>query len=173
MGEGKPKPLTKFDFAPSVLGYTKIANIAVMTQEAARFSTPSLEAMVRDGLAAAIIARMDIDFVDPDKAAVANVSPASITNGITAVPAGGTTAEDFRFDMAALFAAFLADNQDPSTATLIMPSSVAMGLSMMTNALGQPEFPGMSMDGGSYMGVPVVRRSTWRRWARRAGSSSW
>lgn len=156
VGEGKPKPLTKFDFAPMTLGYTKLANIAVVTQEAARFSTPSLEGLVRDGLAKAIIARMDIDFVDPDKAAVVGVSPASITNGVAAIPAGGTTAEDFRADMAALFAAFLADNQDPTTATLIMPSSIAMGLSMMTNALGQPEFPGMAMEGGSYMGVPVV-----------------
>lgn len=156
VGEGKPKPLTKFDFAPITLGYTKVANIAVITQEAARFSTPSLEQMVRDGLAAAIIARMDIDFVDPDKAVSAGVSPASITNGITAIPASGTTAAAFRADMADLFAAFVADNMDPSTAVLIMPTGTALALSMMVNALGQPEFPGMSMSGGTYNGLPVV-----------------
>jgi HK97 family phage major capsid protein len=157
VGEGKPKPLTKFDFAPTILGYTKIANIAVITQEAARFSTPSLEEMVRDALAKAIIERMDIDFVDPDKAAVANVSPASITNGIVGIPSTGTTAAAFRADMATLFAAFMAGNLDPAKAVLLMPSSLAMSLGMLTNALtGQPEFPGMALEGGTYSGVPVV-----------------
>ena len=37
-----------------------------------------------------------------------------------------------------------------------MPSSVALALSMMTNALGQLEFPGISMTGGFFAGLPVI-----------------
>ena len=48
---------------------------------------------------AAVIERADIDFVDPAKAAVANVSPASITNGIAGIPSSGNTAEDIRADI--------------------------------------------------------------------------
>lgn len=153
--EGKPKPLTKFDFEPTSLLPAKVANIAVMTQEAARFSSPSLEMLVRDGLAAAIIERMDIDFVDPNKAAGAS-SPASITNGITPISSSGTEASAVRTDLQALFAAFISDNLNPATATLIMPTATAMALSLMQNALGQAQFPGITMQGGTLMGIPVV-----------------
>lgn len=155
VGEGKPKPLTKFDFEPSTLLFTKLANIAVITQEAARFSSPSLEMLVRDSLAAAIIERMDIDFVDPNKAS-SDASPASITNGITPIGSSGTDPSAVRTDFQALFAAFIADNLNPMTATLIMPAATAMALSLMQNALGQPQFPGITMNGGTFMGLPVV-----------------
>jgi hypothetical protein len=59
--------------------FTKVAAISVVTEELLRFSSPSADRLVRDGLAGAVIARLDIDFIDPGKAAVANVSPASIT----------------------------------------------------------------------------------------------
>jgi HK97 family phage major capsid protein len=128
----------------------------VISEELARFSSPSAETMVRDTLAAAIIERMDIDFVDPNKAAVSGVSPASITNGVTPIPSSGTEASAVRTDMAALFSAFIADNMNPATATLIMPSVTAMVLSLMQNALGQAQFPGITMAGGTLMGIPVV-----------------
>src|SRR4029077_8728361 len=89
VGEGAPKPLTKFDFTTINIRWSKLAAISVLTEELVRFSNPNAETLVRDQLAAAIIARMDIDFVDPAKAAVANVSPASITNGVTPIPSTG------------------------------------------------------------------------------------
>ena len=82
VGEGKAKPLTKFDFERKLLEPLKVANIAVCTEEVLRDSSPSAEMIVRDQLAAALRERMDIDFIDPAKAAVAGVSPASITNGV-------------------------------------------------------------------------------------------
>lgn len=62
-----------------------MAAIAVLTDELIRFSNPAADALVRNALAEAVIARLDTDFISPSKAEVANVSPASITNGITAV----------------------------------------------------------------------------------------
>jgi HK97 family phage major capsid protein len=156
VGQGKPKPVTKFDFSSTTLTWAKIAAISVISEELARFSTPSAERLVRDGLAAAVIERLDIDFIDPAKNAVTNVSPASITNGIAPMSTSGTDAAAVRADFQALFNQFILDNQDPTSAVLIMPSTVALALSMMVNSLGQPEFPGLTMNGGTFMGIPVI-----------------
>lgn len=156
VGEGKPKPLTKFGFSTTTLGFAKVANIAVLTEEEVRFSSPSAEAKVRDALAGALIERLDIDFVDPTKAAVANVSPASITNGVAAIAPTGTTAAYFRADFKSLMAPFIAANVTPSSAVLIMSSTMALSLSLMMNTLGQAEFPDISMTGGKILGIPVI-----------------
>lgn len=156
VGEGAPKPLTAFDFNDTELRWNKIATIAVLTNELIRFSDPSAERLVRDGLAAAVIERADIDFVDPAKAAVANVSPASITNGIAGIPSSGNTAEDIRADIAALWAPFIAARNAPRNAVYLMDSTTALALSMMQNPLGQSEFPGLTLNGGTFMGVPVI-----------------
>lgn len=156
VGEGAPKPLTAFDFTATELRWSKVAAISVLTNDLIRFSDPSAERLVRDGLAGAVIERIDLDFVDPDKAAVLNVSPASITNGLTPIPSSGTDADAIRADIKALWAPFIAANNAPRTAVYIMDSTTALALSMMTNPLGQAEFPGITMNGGTFMGVPVV-----------------
>jgi HK97 family phage prohead protease len=81
VGEGDAKPLTRFAYERNILDIFKVANIAVVTEELLRRSNPAAEALLRDNLAAAIAARLDIDFINPAKAAVAGISPASITNG--------------------------------------------------------------------------------------------
>jgi HK97 family phage major capsid protein len=170
VGEGAPKPLTKFDFNATELRWAKVANIAVLTEETIRFSNPSAERLVRDALAAALIARMDIDFVDPGKAAVTNVSPASITNGVAPIAASGTDADSIRRDIRALWAPFIAANNPPTTAVYIMSATVALALSMMQNALGQAEFPGLSMMGGTLNGIPVIVSEYMDNTAGSAGS---
>jgi len=121
-----------------------------------RFSTPSAEVALRDDLAAAVIARMDIDFVDPDKAAVANVSPASITNGVAGTAPTGTAALNVRHDLAVLLGKFAASLQSVSGLALIMSDTMASNISMMVNALGQDEFPDLRPDGGSIKNIPVI-----------------
>lgn len=156
VGQGAPKPVTKFDFETTKLGWAKVANIAVLTEELVRFSSPAAEGLVRDALAAALVARLDIDFIDPAKALVADVSPASITNGIAALPPSGTDAAAVRTDIQTLISTFLAANMNPQSAVFIMPNTVALAISLMTNALGQPEFPGLGMNGGTLKGIPVI-----------------
>lgn len=156
VGQGMPKPVSKFDFSNVYLGFAKVANIAVLTEELMRFSNPSAEALVRDALAEALIARIDTDFVDPDKAISANVSPASITNGVAAIHSSGTDADAVRHDIAALWAPFITSNISPTTAVYIMTPTVALALSLMRNSLGQPEFPGITINGGTLDGIPVI-----------------
>lgn len=157
VGEGQAKPLTKFDFSRTTLEPLKVANIAVATMEVVRDSSPSADVIIRDQLAAALRERLDIDFIDPAKAASAGVSPASILNGVSGIPATGTgTADDVRADIKALFEAFIAANNAPTAGVWIMPSTTALALSLMQNPLGQSEFPGITMNGGTLFGLPVI-----------------
>ncbi|GAB3282569.1 phage major capsid protein [Larkinella harenae] len=156
VGEGKGKPVTSFDFARTTLEPTKVANIAVVTEELLRDSSPSADILIRDSLVAALRERLDIDFINPAKAAVAGVSPASITNGVTAIPSTGTTADDIRCDIAALMASYIAANNTPTTGVLIMNSTTALALSLLRNPLGQKEFGGITMMGGDLDGIPVI-----------------
>jgi len=156
VGEGKPKPLTAFDFSRTTLEPLKVANIAVVTQEVLRDSSPSAEMIVRDSLAAALRERLDTDFIDPTKAVASGVSPASITNGVSAVPSSGNTADDVREDIRQLFNTFIAANNAPTSGVWIMAATTALALSLMQNPLGQSEFPGISMNGGTLFGLPVI-----------------
>ncbi len=157
VGQGAPKPLTKFGYSDVYLSYAKVANIAVLTEELVRFSNPSAEMLVRQSLADALIERLDIDFVDPTKALVANVSPASITNGVSAILASGTgDADDIRTDVKAAMGNFIAANITPTDGVWIMSATTALALSLMRNALGQKEFPEITMLGGKFEGLPVI-----------------
>lgn len=157
VGEGKAKPLTSFDFSRTTLEPLKVANIAVLTDEVIRSSSPSAEAIVRDELAKALRQRLDIDFINPNKAASAGVSPASVTNGAATVAAPGTgDADDVRLGVRALMQKFIDADNPPTSGVWIMSTSSALALSMMVNALGQSEFNGLGMNGGTFFGLPVI-----------------
>lgn len=157
VGEAKPKPLTKFDFSGTTLEPLKVANIAVASIESVRDSSPSADMIIRDQLAAALRERLDIDFIDPSKAASSGVSPASILNGSSNTAASsGNDADAVRADIRTLFGMFISANNAPTSGVWTMPATVALALSLMQNPLGQAEFPGIGMTGGSLFGLPVI-----------------
>jgi hypothetical protein len=112
--------------------------------------------LVRDSLAADIVERIDTDFVDPAVAASANVSPASITNGLTPLATAGTSADNARTDIQNLLESFILQNINPANVVIIMPNTLALALSLLRNSLGQPEFTGLTMNGGRLEGLPVI-----------------
>lgn len=156
VGEGQAKPLTKFDFSRTTLEPMKVANIAVASMEVIRDSSPAADVIIRDQIAAAIRERLDIDFIDPAKALVSSVSPASILNGASNTSSSGSDAEAVRTDIKTLFGTFIAANNAPTSGVWIMPATTALALSLMQNPLGQAEFPGLSMSGGRLFGLPVI-----------------
>lgn len=159
VGQGKPKPVTKFDFNATTIPFTKIAAISVITQELARFSDPSAEALVRDSLADAVIARVDNDLFDPDLAAVSNVSPAGLLNGVNPVAVAGNTIDyndpqSVRCAIALLWAPWDSTFLGTRPAYYTTPA-VARMLAFSRDALGNQAFPGMTPQGGTLDGVPV------------------
>lgn len=156
VGQGKPVPVSKLNTTEVTLGIAKAAGLVVLTKELVRSSEPSAELIVRNDLIKTISQFMDVQFLDPSVAAVTNVSPASITNAVTATTPTGTALANLRTDVQTLFRAFIAQNDDPLSAVWIMDPSMALTISLMQNALGQPEFPQISMSGGTFFGLPVV-----------------
>lgn len=155
VGQGKSKPVTKFDFNATTIPFTKVAAIAVITQELARFSDPSAERLVRDSLADCVIARVDSDLFDPDVAAVANVSPAGLLYGVSPVagPSSGTAAA-IRAALMRLWAPWDTSFIGARPAYYTTPG-IARYLATLRDDNGQQSFPGMTMTGGMLDGVPV------------------
>ncbi len=156
VGEGAPKPVTKPTYGSATLRFEKAAGIIVITQELARFGNPSAEMLVRDEMLKGLANFFDTVFISAT-AAVSNVSPAGILNGkSTTGAASGTTAARFRYDANLMIQAMVTNNQNLATAYILMGAGIAMSLSSMINSLGQPEFPTISAQGGTYLGIPIV-----------------
>jgi HK97 family phage major capsid protein len=162
VGEGMPKPLTAFNVDKTTLSPLKCANIVVLTEELLRRESYSAETLVRDEMQNALVSLIDTAFIDPANAGTANVKPASIANGAPHSVATGTgDADDVRSDLRSLINEFISANSQSGPIVLIMRATDALGAGMMVNALGQPEFPNISMGGGSlFPGLSVVTSQT-------------
>lgn len=156
VAQGNKKPVSALAFDTVTMLFTKIAGIVVATKELMKFSNPSAEAVIRDDMVRGIAKYIDEQFTDPTVAAVSGTNPASITNGVTAVSASGTTAAAFRTDFANMIDNFIANNLPVEQVVLLMPANVALNLSLLTNALGGREFPDVGMMGGSILGMPII-----------------
>jgi hypothetical protein len=99
---------------------------------------------------------LDVQFNDPAVAAVANVNPASVTNGATSAAASGVTGAAAKADLSARVATFTAAGIPLEGSVWLMNDSNAFGLGLSMNALGQPLFPGVGVGGGSIFGIPII-----------------
>lgn len=160
VGETAPKPVSALGFQDITLRFNKLAGIVVISDELARLSTPSAEAIIQNDLTAQIAQFMDDSFINPAYAAVTDVRPASVTNGVTPIPATGTDIDALRADVRSAYSTFIAANLSTASAVWIMTSTQAMSIGMMQNPLGQTEFPGISALGGTFLGLPVIVSET-------------
>ena len=141
VGEGLPKPVSAMAFGETTLTWAKAAGIVVITQELARFSAPGAEDIITSDLRDSMQQFLDEEFVDPAVAAVANVHPASITNGVT--PIGLNAAASVATWTTAITAAFTA----MATAGIrpthwITTPSVALSLGTLRTSQDVFAFPG-------------------------------
>jgi HK97 family phage major capsid protein/HK97 family phage prohead protease len=156
VGQGAAKPLTNMAFSSVTLGMAKAAGIIVLTEELVRSSAPSAQEAVRDELIKGITAFLDDQFVDTAVTAVANVSPASITNGVTGSAASGTTGAAAAADFGTLVGGFATNNYSLANVVILMSETVAFNLGLMRNSDGSKLFPNISVAGGNIEGIPVV-----------------
>jgi HK97 family phage major capsid protein/HK97 family phage prohead protease len=156
VGQNKPKPVTKADYATVTVPFANAAGIIVLSEELVMLYTPSAENLVREEMIAGMSTFLDQQFNDPAVTAVANVNPAAITVGASTAAASGVTAAAAKTDIAASIAVFTAANVPLADSVWLMNDSNAFGLSISLNALGQPLFPGMTAQGGTLFGMPVV-----------------
>jgi HK97 family phage major capsid protein len=159
VGEAAPKPVGEMKFGQVTLEVNKVAGIVVLSEELVRLSSPSAEETVRTDLVNQVTQFLDIEFIDPANAAVAGVSPASILNGVTGIPSAGPSAQDARTDLGALIGAFIGSNLGLSDSVFITTETIALQLGMLQNPLGQPEFAGVGLSGGTLLQRPVIASS--------------
>lgn len=157
VGEGKAKPLTRMTAGRTELSPLKIATIAVQTMELIRDSSPSSDVLIRNSLAKAIAKREDLTFIDPTVAPTAGVRPGSILNGVAATAnSSATGADGVREDVQAIIQNFVTANNPLQSGVWVMGATYALRLMMMLNPLGQREFPGITMQGGTFFELPVI-----------------
>jgi HK97 family phage major capsid protein/HK97 family phage prohead protease len=157
VGEGGRKPLTKLSLDTITFRFFKAAGIVVLTEELVRFSNPSAEALVRQDLANAIIQFLDEQFIAPTVAGSQNVYPASVTYGAAHGAASGTTADYLRADFKTILTSMLGAEIVPDqSCSWVMSPVQAVAISLILNALDQPEFPDLTAEGGRLLGYNVV-----------------
>jgi HK97 family phage major capsid protein len=156
VGEAKPMPLSKEIFDTIALGITKIATIIVISEELARFSTPSAEGVIRNDLAEAIAAYADKQFIDPTVAAVAGVSPASITFAAVKIQSTGTTIASVDTDTSAVIMELVNNKVPPSGSVWIMNPRTALNIGTLRTVNGPLAFPDINVNGGMFKGFPVI-----------------
>lgn len=157
VAEGDAKPLTRPTWSRTELTPLTVAALTASTIQALRFSSPSAELALRDDLTAAVVEAIDTAFITPGNSGTPGAMPASITNGISGTaPSEGGDAEAVRADAREAMSVFVAAKNPLTSGVWIMSGINALGLSTMVNPLGQPEFPGVTVNGGTFFGLPII-----------------
>jgi HK97 family phage major capsid protein len=155
VGEGQPKPVSKLAFDSVTIPWAKVAVIVAITEELARFSSPSAEALVRSDLIDTISAYMDLQFIDPSVAAVPNVSPGAVTNGAQTVPSSGATVADVTNDLAAAMQIMVGANLQMRAPVFVLHPRTRIALSLLRT--NQDLFAFQSeMARGTLLGIPFI-----------------
>lgn len=156
VGEGLPAPVQKLDFDNITLPWAKASSIVVITAELAKMSNPSAEALVRQDIMDGLSQYLDRRLIDPAYPGVANVSPASLTNGVSPTQASGATLAAIDANVRTLFSTFANAELGLQSGVWVMSASLAIRLSMIRTNQDTLAFPGLSMNGGTFYGLPVI-----------------
>ena len=146
VGEAKTKPVTNPTFGSVTLTKSKVAGIVMLSEELVRFSNPKADGLVLDDLLKSTAAFIDGQFFDPAKAESTD-SPASILNGVEAIPSTGETGVAIETDLAAVIKQATDAGLTLEGATWVMSETRAAKLSVLRDALGKKYFEGMNING--------------------------
>jgi HK97 family phage prohead protease len=154
VGQSKAIKVSKGDYLSVSTTPYKAAGLTVVSNELLEDASPSALTLIGDSLKEAVAQAVDTKFLSAD-ALSSGVSPAGILNGVSAITSNGGDAQSIITDIRALFAPFITAKNTSGGFAFIMTPTNALALSLMRNALGQPEFPTMSPQGGTFNGYPV------------------
>lgn len=156
VGEGAPTPVRKLDFDNITLPWAKASTIVVITAELAKLSNPSAEALVRQDLIDGLSQYLDKRLVDPAYPGVSAVSPASLTYGVSPTQSTGATLAALDANVRAVMTTFADAELGLGSGVWVMSASMAIRLSMMRTNQDTKAFPELSVNGGTFYGLPVI-----------------
>jgi HK97 family phage major capsid protein len=154
VGEAGAIPLSSFQFSSQIINRFKLAAITTMSREVADRSTPSIEALVRDGLSEAYGQVLDMALLS-DGGAITNIKPAGLLNGLT--PATGTSGGGEAAVIADIKRAIqsLASARLGQRTVLLINTASRLSLGLIMNPLGQMAFAD-ELAGGRLLGLEVI-----------------
>lgn len=156
VGEGSPTPVGKLATDNITLPWAKASTIVVITTELARLSNPSAEALVRQDMIDGIAQYLDKRLVDPAYPGVTAVSPASLTNAVTAKQSTGATLAALDADVRSIMTTFANAELGLGSGVWVMSAAQAIRLSMMRTNQDFKAFPELTVNGGMFYGLPVI-----------------
>lgn len=148
VGQAKRKPLSKPSLAGATLQGLKVVALIATTQESVQ-ANPQAEQILLTDLRDAVIGAIDEAFLDPANAGIADVMPAAVTYGATAI----TATSDAAADIAALIDAFGGSFE---SAYFVTDGKTATRIAMARDAGGSFAFPDAGPRGGSILGIPLL-----------------
>jgi HK97 family phage major capsid protein len=139
------------------MGLAKVGGLVVLSAELGRSSDPDAVGLIRQDLVDTISAFMDASFIDPSVAASANVSPASVTNGIASpVASTGSTASAIVTDARAAINKLIAAGIPMRNPYWIMRPATALHIGTLQDTAGAIIFPSIGPGGGTWFNIPVI-----------------
>lgn len=154
VGQSKGIPVSAGDFSSASTVAYKAAGLCVVSNEWLRDASGDGLALCGQGLREAVAQAVDSRFLSTT-AVSAGVAPAGILNGLSAIASNGGDSQSIATDIRALFAPFISAKNLSGGLAWVMTPTTAVSLSLMRNALGQPEYPTINGNGGTFMGYPV------------------
>jgi HK97 family phage major capsid protein len=154
--EGLPIMVSELSLDTVALGHAQIGGIVVVTDELTRLSDPAAEQVVQADLVAAVAQFHDHALLDPNAAAVPNVSPASLTYGAPSFASSGSDAASVEADFKLLVGSLNNNDIRFLSPYFIMLPRTALHLATLRTASGDRLFPNLSIRGGDIWGVPVL-----------------
>ena len=158
VGEGLSKPVGRLSFDAITVPWAKMALIMVITQELSRFSNPAAEMLVRDDLVEAMSQFKDQQFIDPSVAALANVRPGAITNGIPAgnsVASTGQTFAAINHDVETLLISMATHEMPLTRPVWIMTPAAKIILMAVRTAYDIYAYPTVAAN-NTFFGYPII-----------------
>lgn len=135
VGEGQPIPVRRLGLISSLLGPKKLAVISTFTHELADYSTPNIEAVIRDAMNTDTALVIDTYLLDA--VAASTIRPAGLRNGVAGLTPSAATnpTEAMIADIKALVAAIIGVNGG-SDIVIIMNTLQNMGINFAQSPAG-------------------------------------
>ena len=157
VGQGQSKPVGRGAFDFITVPYTKAALIVLLTEELARFSDPSAEMLIRNGLVRHISQFLDTEFLSTS-AAVPGVSPGGILAGLPAgqqFPSSGSGWENILWDTVNAVNLLDSGLTAARRPVWIMSRANKTAIGFLPNAFGVSAFPTVAGQ-GRLADIPVI-----------------
>jgi HK97 family phage major capsid protein len=135
IGEGLATPAAATAYGTLSQEAYKAAKIVVLSEELLKIGDPDAERTVRETVIAGVAAFLDSQFLTNTVTLSANLRPAAITNGATAITSTGSSATQISADLAGLLAAI---TTTATSLVWIMRPTTAATIAMRLAGVGMP-----------------------------------